>query len=109
MWSPGCILVEFVTGELLFHVHNDFDHLYMIEKLCFSYPIWMVESCCKEFRRLFDKHGNIDYHYGDRLVENMSEVVGLERLHNTLSGQPELRSLVEKCLEIDPRKRISCN
>lgn len=30
VWSIGCIIMELFTGELLFHVHDDVDHVYMI-------------------------------------------------------------------------------
>ncbi|GAA5899997.1 hypothetical protein JCM8208_005561 [Rhodotorula glutinis] len=33
MWSIGCILVEFVTGEALFQTHDNLEHLAMMEKV----------------------------------------------------------------------------
>lgn len=31
IWAIGCILMEFYTGEVLFHPHDDLEHLGMIE------------------------------------------------------------------------------
>jgi serine/threonine protein kinase len=42
VWSLGCILVELFTGNLLFHVHDDVDHIYMIDKISGRFPSWMA-------------------------------------------------------------------
>ncbi|KPV76294.1 uncharacterized protein RHOBADRAFT_13038, partial [Rhodotorula graminis WP1] len=39
MWSIGCILVEFVTGEALFQTHDNLEHLAMMEKVFGPMPI----------------------------------------------------------------------
>ncbi|GAA6031783.1 hypothetical protein JCM8097_001988 [Rhodosporidiobolus ruineniae] len=33
MWSIGCILVEFITGEALFQTHENLEHLAMMERV----------------------------------------------------------------------------
>lgn len=33
VWSIGCILVEFVTGEALFQTHENLEHLAMMVKV----------------------------------------------------------------------------
>ncbi|GAA5938470.1 serine/threonine protein kinase KNS1 [Sporobolomyces koalae] len=42
MWSIGCILVEFVTGEALFQTHENLEHLAMMEKVFGPMPPAMV-------------------------------------------------------------------
>ncbi|KAG5368661.1 Dual specificity protein kinase KNS1 [Yarrowia sp. C11] len=37
MWSIGCILVELFTGDALFHTHEDFEHLALMEAII-GYP-----------------------------------------------------------------------
>lgn len=34
IWSIGCILVEFYTGDALFQTHDDLEHLAMMEAVC---------------------------------------------------------------------------
>lgn len=36
IWSIGCILVEFFTGDALFQTHDNLEHLAMMEKVCGS-------------------------------------------------------------------------
>ena len=38
IWSIGCILVEFFTGDALFQTHDNLEHLAMMEAVC-SYKI----------------------------------------------------------------------
>ena len=34
IWSIGCILVEFFTGDALFQTHDNLEHLAMMESIC---------------------------------------------------------------------------
>ena len=36
IWSIGCILVEFFTGDALFQTHDNLEHLAMMEAVCGS-------------------------------------------------------------------------
>lgn len=36
IWSIGCILVEFFTGDALFQTHDNLEHLAMMEAVCNS-------------------------------------------------------------------------
>lgn len=36
IWSIGCILVEFYTGDALFQTHDNLEHLAMMEAVCAS-------------------------------------------------------------------------
>lgn len=36
IWSVGCILVEFFTGDALFQTHDNLEHLAMMENVCDS-------------------------------------------------------------------------
>lgn len=38
MWSIGCILVEFVTGEALFQTHDNLEHLAMMQQVFGDMP-----------------------------------------------------------------------
>ncbi|GAA5898845.1 dual-specificity kinase family protein [Sporobolomyces salmoneus] len=47
MWSIGCILVEFITGEALFQTHENLEHLAMMEKVFGPMP----QDVLKAFHR----------------------------------------------------------
>lgn len=38
IWSIGCILVEFLTGDALFQTHDDLEHLAMMEVVLDKIP-----------------------------------------------------------------------
>ena len=42
IWSLACILLEMYTGEMLFSVHENIEHLVMIERLFGAIPKWMI-------------------------------------------------------------------
>lgn len=44
MWSIGCILVEFVTGEALFQTHDNLEHLAMMEAVFGKMPQNLVDQ-----------------------------------------------------------------
>ena len=37
-------MIELYTGEMLFSVHEDIEHLAMFEKLFGPIPVWMLEK-----------------------------------------------------------------
>jgi len=43
MFSIGCILVEFFTGDALFQTHDNLEHLAMMEVTMGKMPVRMVE------------------------------------------------------------------
>ena len=80
VWSLGCILVELVTGNLLFHVHEDIDHIYMIDKVSGKFPGWMVREAQHPLHKVFYEGGALNYHYGDKWVQSLDEVMNLESI-----------------------------
>ncbi|ORY88840.1 kinase-like domain-containing protein [Leucosporidium creatinivorum] len=48
LWSIGCILVEFVTGEALFQTHENLEHLAMMEKVFGKMPSTYAEAAYKK-------------------------------------------------------------
>ncbi|GAA5910649.1 hypothetical protein JCM6882_001049 [Rhodosporidiobolus microsporus] len=44
MWSIGCILVEFISGEALFQTHENLEHLAMMDRVFGSMPQDMIRT-----------------------------------------------------------------
>ena len=52
IWSIGCILVEFFTGDALFQTHDNLEHLAMMEAVCdMRFPSHLVQQVNKMSHR----------------------------------------------------------
>ncbi|KAJ8296062.1 Dual specificity protein kinase lkh1 [Rhodotorula toruloides] len=51
MWSIGCILVEFITGEALFQTHDNLEHLAMMERVFGQMPSSVAKTGYKSILR----------------------------------------------------------
>lgn len=55
-------MIELYTGEMLFSVHEDVEHLAMFEKLFGPIPVWMLEKAIDgddgpdEFKNIIAQH-----------------------------------------------------
>ncbi|GAA5967509.1 hypothetical protein JCM11641_000570 [Rhodosporidiobolus odoratus] len=47
MWSIGCILVEFMTGEALFQTHENLEHLAMMERVFGPMPSDLARTAAR--------------------------------------------------------------
>jgi dual-specificity kinase len=103
VWSIGCIVVELVTGELYFETHENLEHLRMMEKHAGPFPEWMINRS-SEFRDSF-QNGRISARGS---ASSLQRVARMKTLRELFAGQPDLLDLLGRCLELDPRRRISC-
>jgi dual-specificity kinase len=55
LWSIGCILVEFFTGDALFQTHDNLEHLAMMGSVLGTLPLHMILSANKEAQKFFYK------------------------------------------------------
>lgn len=55
LWSIGCILIEFFTGDALFQTHDNQEHLIMMTSVLGPIPIPMIESASRDAKRFFNK------------------------------------------------------
>lgn len=55
IWSIGCILVEFFTGDALFQTHDNLEHLAMMHSVLGQIPIPMILSANKDAQKFFYK------------------------------------------------------
>ncbi|CAO3598453.1 unnamed protein product [Absidia cylindrospora] len=53
VWSIGCILVEFFTGDTLFHTHDNLEHLAMMEAVIGDIPPHLTRLASREGQKFF--------------------------------------------------------
>jgi dual-specificity kinase len=53
LWSIGCCFMELYTGELLFHTHDNQEHLALIERIIEPFPQDMLEKTPESLQEKF--------------------------------------------------------
>ncbi|KAF8976564.1 Dual specificity protein kinase clk3 [Entomortierella lignicola] len=116
IWSIGCILVEFLTGEALFQTHDNLEHLAMMQAVLGPIPDKLIRSCHKSSQKYF-VHGRLDYPNDDTKRNSRKYVKALKPLKDyvaptanraeNLSFAGDLRDLLGRLLTYDPEKRIT--
>ncbi len=59
IWGLACILLELYTGDVFFPVHDNYQHLAMIDLVGGPFPVWMVQRSA-EFSPNFEIRGSRD-------------------------------------------------
>ncbi|WFD29080.1 dual-specificity kinase [Malassezia sp. CBS 17886] len=113
IWSVGCILVEFFTGDALFQTHDNLEHLAMMEMVLGHLP--------DDFRRKAETYkpeyfssGQLDYPKSDTSKQSRRYVQSMKRLEQIASGPAAYTkhnqafvALLHRLLEFDPARRIT--
>lgn len=107
IWSIGCCLYEIYTGEILFNPDKDDDisrdmyHLILITNIIGSFPKDFVRKSPyrKEF---FNKECKL------KVNSNISKSLD-DLLDEVKNPNNKIKSIIKKCLTIDPIYRISIN
>ncbi|KAI1073850.1 kinase-like domain-containing protein [Whalleya microplaca] len=119
IWSIGCILVEFFTGDALFQTHDNLEHLAMMENVCDSrIDTHLVQSVNKMATRStgnaaskYFKRLRLDYPTADTTRASRRFVKNMKRLCDIIpTSSPFLKSfldLLQKIFVYDPAKRIT--
>ncbi|KAI9646086.1 serine threonine protein kinase CMGC group [Ciborinia camelliae] len=119
IWSIGCILVEFFTGDALFQTHDNLEHLAMMEMVCDkrmdSHLIQQVNTMAKRnggnpaqkyFRRL-----KLDYPTADTTRASRRFVKAMKSLNEIIKDQSKFSKnfldLLIKIFVYDPNERIT--
>ncbi|KAF9438377.1 Dual specificity protein kinase clk3 [Entomortierella beljakovae] len=79
IWSIGCILVEFLTGEALFQTHDNLEHLAMMQAVLGPIPEKLIRSSQKSSQKYF-VHGRLDYPNDDTKRNSRKYVKALRPL-----------------------------
>ncbi|GJN87510.1 hypothetical protein Rhopal_000459-T1 [Rhodotorula paludigena] len=129
MWSIGCILVEFVTGEALFQTHDNLEHLAMMErvfgpmtpeyaaqghaKIAGNHPDWFRRVAASSSGRSRSRKMQYELNFPTETTQKQSIkfVKGMKKLRDIIAptdiaGQ-RFYELCEGLLRWDPVKRLN--
>ncbi|KAI0128755.1 kinase-like domain-containing protein [Xylariales sp. AK1849] len=122
IWSIGCILVEFFTGDALFQTHDNLEHLAMMENVCDSrIDTQLIQQVSKMATRNGGSGGNpaskyfkrfrLDYPTADTTRASRRFVKNMKRLSDIIPASTnflkQFLDLLEKIFVYDPSKRIT--
>lgn len=117
MWSLGCILVELLTGEVLFNTHQDLEHVAMMEAILGPVPVRMAQRAARgPARELFAPSGALAWPGRASSRRSLAAVAAVKPLPQLLAKGtdasaatelPEALDLLAKLLAIDPARRAT--
>ncbi|CAI6336485.1 unnamed protein product [Periconia digitata] len=120
IWSIGCILVEFFTGDALFQTHDNLEHLAMMEAVCGGkIDREIMKQVYKEHRNSrssssasrYFKNYKLDYPNSDTQKSSKKFVKAMKKLHETIPPHTEFNrkflDLLKRIFVYDPKKRIT--
>lgn len=112
MFSIGCILVEFFTGDALFQTHDNLEHLAMMEVVMGKMPPRMIERGRIKKPEFF-KGNKIDFPNPTVPKSSRKFVKGLKNIKDiippTNPGNALFLDLIIRLLDFDPETRITVN
>jgi dual-specificity kinase len=110
MFSIGCILVEFFTGDALFQTHDNLEHLAMMEVVMGKMPSRMIERGRVKKPEFF-KGNKIDFPNPSVSKSSRKFVKGLKSLKEIIppvnNTSALFLDLVIRLLDFDPESRIT--
>ncbi|SAL98965.1 hypothetical protein [Absidia glauca] len=113
IWSIGCMLIEFFTGEPLFQTHDNLEHLAMMQIVLGKIPHTMI--CKSKLNgQTYFKKDHLLYPAPETKPENIKYVNTLRPLYKIIptslsKGHVLFLDLLERILVYDPRTRISAS
>ncbi|KAF1995611.1 dual specificity tyrosine-phosphorylation-regulated kinase 3, partial [Amniculicola lignicola CBS 123094] len=121
IWSIGCILVEFFTGDALFQTHDNLEHLAMMEAVCggkidkeiirqvYKGPNSSRNSASSP--RSYFKSQKLDYPNSETPKASRKYVKAMKKLPETIPPHTpfnrQFLDLLKKIFVYDPKKRIT--
>ncbi|KAG0297975.1 dual specificity protein kinase kns1, partial [Dissophora globulifera] len=116
IWSIGCILVEFLTGEALFQTHDNLEHLAMMEAVLGPIPDKLIRASHKSSQKYFVQ-GRLDYpndetkrnsrKYVKALRPLREYVVTTDKTEEGVAYASRFFDLLRRLLAYDPAERIT--
>ncbi|OCK92270.1 kinase-like protein [Cenococcum geophilum 1.58] len=119
IWSIGCILVEFYTGDALFQTHDNLEHLAMMEAVCggkldrdIIRAVFKSEKgSSRNSATAYFKNSKLDYPNSETPKASKKYVKAMKKLHETIPPHTpfnrQFLDLLKKIFVYDPKKRIT--
>lgn len=115
VWSIGCILVEFFTGDALFQTHDNLEHLAMMEAVLGKMPDDYRRKA-ETYKPEYFKHGALKYPVPETSKDSRKYVKQMKKLQDLIQTpatqaqyskhNTRFLSLLRQLLEFDAAKRI---
>ncbi|KAJ3222131.1 dual specificity protein kinase kns1 [Clydaea vesicula] len=112
LWSVGCILVEFCTGDALFQTHDNLEHLAMMQASLGRFPVEIIDELGSETQKYF--YGNaVKYPIAETTSNSLKYVKAMKPISSMLNLQKDdsfhqhFVDLVKKLLQYDPKRRLT--
>jgi dual-specificity kinase len=107
IWSIGCIIVEFFTGDALFQTHDNLEHLAMMEAVCNGKIDAKIIKQVQQASRgsgsspiKYFTRNKLDYPTQDTTRASRKYVKAMKRLHVSGLSKPHARSQLTLCTGI---------
>lgn len=120
IWSIGCILVEFYTGDALFQTHDNLEHLAMMQAVCGPrIDVKLVRAIASKSGSGGNTSSAAKYFRGPRLDYPNAETTRASKKYvnamkhlqdiipSSTSFNKQFLDLLKKIFVYDPHKRIS--
>ncbi|KAK9464416.1 kinase-like domain-containing protein [Lipomyces arxii] len=113
LWSIGCILVEFFTGEALFQTHDNVEHLAMMEVVTGRpFDRTISKSVGRQPAKYFSRTGRLDYPNSATSKTSKKYVRAMKRLDEIIPGRDDefhahFLDLLQRIFVYEPGDRIS--
>ncbi|MCJ1485904.1 dual specificity protein kinase kns1 [Schaereria dolodes] len=119
IWSIGCILVEFFTGDALFQTHDNLEHLAMMESVCRSkIDTRLVRQVqqggsrnSNQAAKYFGRGQKLDYPNKETSRASKKYVNAMKALFDIIPDTTEFNKqfldLLRRIFVYDPNKRIT--
>ncbi|KAK9462159.1 serine threonine protein kinase [Lipomyces oligophaga] len=112
MWSIGCILVEFLTGDALFQTHDNIEHLALMQAVVGQpFDHWIVKAANRLEPKYFTRDGKLDFPSAATSKSSRKFVHTMRSLHQIVNGEDafyvEFYDLLRRIFVYDPNNRIT--
>ncbi|KAL9135902.1 MAG: hypothetical protein Q9175_002895 [Cornicularia normoerica] len=120
IWSIGCILVEFFTGDALFQTHDNLEHLAMMESVCGGRIepklVRQVQGTGRNNNRnqaaaFFTRGLKLDYPNAETSKASKKYVRAMKNLHEVIPAattfNKQFLDLLRHIFMYDPKQRLT--